>query len=131
MPHDDFEFRRLSHVRLYVPDLKAAVAYYQQAGLRAELVVSAEAPGTLCARLYFPEGTGHLELHTDPRQQFTDVQIAVSGLEQAYRRLSLQPRVLWLEPPHVVGGRRQAVVRGLDGNVLRLTEEPPPPLSKD
>ncbi|MFC4425248.1 VOC family protein [Deinococcus navajonensis] len=118
-------------MKLYVPDLQAAVAYYQEAGLRAEMVASPDAPASQRARLFFPEGEAYLELHTDARQQFTDVQVAVTRLDQAYRFLSLQPTVMWLEPPHDAGGKRRATVRGPDGNVLILTEDPLPSLRND
>ncbi|GGO23591.1 VOC family protein [Deinococcus humi] len=124
MPQDDFKYCRLSHVKLYVPDLQAAVAYYQEAGLRAELVTLPDTNEAHRARLFFPEGEAYLELHTDARQQFTDVQVTVSQLDQAYHLLSRQPTVMWLQPPHDAGERRQATLRGPDGNVLILAEEP-------
>ncbi len=131
VPHDASHFRHLSHVTLYVPDLQVAVAYYQAFGLRAEWVAPSEPGSGQRARLSFPGGGPSLEVHTDARRQFTDVQLAVANLDDAYRALSRQPAVVWLEPPRGPAGQRRATLRGPDGNVLILGEATRPFLRND
>ncbi|WP_157465419.1 VOC family protein [Deinococcus apachensis] len=131
MPQDAPHFRHLSHVTLYVPDLQVAVAYYQAAGLLAEWVAPSEPGSGQRARLSFPGGGPSLEVHTDARRQFTDVQLAVTNLDDTYRALSRQPAVVWLEPPCGPAGQRRATLRGPDGNVLILGEATSPLLRND
>lgn len=105
--------RFLHHVTLYVPDLRAAVTYYEALGLNVE----SAANGRVLMR--FASGNAKLELHDDARAQFTDVNVGVSDLGAAYKALSRNPGVAWLQTPDA--GR--ATLRGPDGNVLVLCED--------
>ncbi len=108
---------------LYVPDLVTAVRFYGSLGFTSQ---GGEASGVgSSARLVLPGVSTALALHDDARRQFVHVTLGVSALGEAYRALSLDPRVRWLELPHVEGGSREATLSGPDGNVLVLREHTP------
>ncbi|PYE51166.1 VOC family protein [Deinococcus yavapaiensis] len=105
--------RFLHHVTLYVPDLRAAVTYYEALGLKVESTSNRR------VLMRFEAGEAKLELHDDERAQFTDVNVGVTDLASTYKALSRNPGVAWLETPR----EGRATLRGPDGNVLVLCEE--------
>ena len=103
---------------MFAPDLNLAVAFYESLGLRVRR--RGELDGARTVTLGFESGPGLLTLHDDAAAQFTDVELRVASVLEAYRVLSLNPEVRWLRPPFETGEGSVAVLRAPDGNVLRL-----------
>ncbi len=114
---------QLQYIALYVPDVPAAVQYYESLGLQRLPRQDIRSEGSVRREmLRFPRGTACLLLHDDQHAQHPDVAVTVPSVRAVHRRLSLNPAVVWLVTPSESASGREAMLRGPDGNVMVLRE---------
>jgi catechol 2,3-dioxygenase-like lactoylglutathione lyase family enzyme len=116
-------FEQIKRLHLYVPDVEAALSFYQSLGLELETVQQCKTTKTTFAVLHFPGESTGLCLHDDPQRQFVDVEVWVASVNDVYQTLSQNPAIHWLQTPHKTAAGWRGGMRSPDGNVWVLVSD--------
>jgi catechol 2,3-dioxygenase-like lactoylglutathione lyase family enzyme len=117
-------FQRLDCACLHTDDLETSLTFLTRMGLaeawRLERTLENGRRWRLVG-LDFPDRTSsQLVLSTHPDRRMIDIEIRVADVRQAFRELSVDPRVSWLAEPFPIEEGHVAVMTAPDGNVFVL-----------
>ena len=117
-------FKKLECVCIYTADIEKSLSFYVSTGLTERWRIDRELDGggtwTLIG-LQFPEqASSELVLSNHPELEFTEVEILVDDVRQAYAELILNPDIAWIRTPFATESGHVAVMEAPDGNAFVL-----------
>lgn len=120
----DRVFQKLECVCLYTADIAASLAFYTGLGLaeswRIERISGSGAASSLVG-LKFPDAhSSELVLSDNADVNFTEVEIHVADVREAYAVLGANPQVGWIRTPFATESGHVAVMEAPDKNVFVL-----------
>ncbi|WP_347320591.1 VOC family protein [Rossellomorea sp. RS05] len=109
-------------VAIYTRNIDESIKFYQSLGLKMNWDTYQDSDNRWrLVGMGFPSGETELVLKNNESLNFTEVEIRVEDVRKAYKELSENPNVEWIQEPfeNALGGH-VAVMKAPDGNVFVL-----------
>lgn len=117
-------FRRLECVSIHTKDIEKSLSFYKSMGLTENWRIERSlenGPAWTLIGLKFPlQNSSELVLSNHPEIQYTEVEINVEDVRQAYAHLSGNEEIQWIRTPFATESGYVAVMEAPDKNVFVL-----------
>lgn len=117
-------FSKLECVCMPTTDLRSSIEFYSSLGLREAWRIDRTTEGdthwTLVGLRFPDEKSSELVLSDNPDNRYTEVEILVPDVRQAYAELSTNGEIEWIRPPFATESGHVAVMKAPDDNVFVL-----------
>jgi catechol 2,3-dioxygenase-like lactoylglutathione lyase family enzyme len=117
-------FRRMECVSIHTKDIEKSLSFYKSMGLtenwRIERSLENGLAWTLIGLKFPLQNSSELVLSNHPEIQYTEVEINVEDVRQAYAHLSGNEEIQWIRTPFATESGYVAVMEAPDKNVFVL-----------
>jgi catechol 2,3-dioxygenase-like lactoylglutathione lyase family enzyme len=120
-------FKKLICASIHTTDILKSLSFYEKMGLkenwRIDRVIDDGSEWTLIGMKFPSKNSSDLVLSNHPYNTFTEIEIQVEDIDDAYIELSKDENIKWIREPFKTESNKIAVMKAPDGNVFVLISE--------
>lgn len=117
-------FKKLVCASIHTKDILASLCFYEKMGLeenwRIERVIDDGYVWNLIGLKFPCADSSELVLSNHPYNQFTEIEIRVDDVDDAYIELGKDLNIKWIREPFRTESNKIAVMKAPDGNIFVL-----------